>query len=189
MGLGMVLVRAKREDRRQVPPWLRQVALGRWPWQVALGKPLSPVPQRAWCRIGTVLSPPRPAPSLWRGWRSLPAPGTVVHPYVPCTGAGGLCCLSGSLPHCARLGAQPLGTGGAESGSDPLHRGAHSLGSSGEGPRGALGLKGFSGVSGGPRGRNAQAAGSPGLPLRCWEAASLPGIGLGWGQGGMWGSR
>lgn len=32
VGPGMVLVRAKREDRRQVPPWLRQVALGRWPW-------------------------------------------------------------------------------------------------------------------------------------------------------------
>lgn len=73
VGPGMVLVRAKREDRRQVPPWLRQVALGRWPW----ARLLAPAPA-AWCIIGNFPFPPRPAASPQRGWRPLPAPSTVV---------------------------------------------------------------------------------------------------------------
>lgn len=70
-------------------------------------------------------------------------------------GLGGLCCLSGSLLHCARQGAQPFGIGGAGWGSDLFH----SLAYSGEGPRGAPVLKGFSGASGGLRGRNSQCEG------------------------------
>lgn len=83
----------------------------------------------------------------------------------PWTGLSALCpwwgweasAASRAPPECVKLGAQPLGIGGAGSASDPFHRSTHTV-DLGVGPQGTLGLKGSSGVWGvhAARGRTAQ---------------------------------
>lgn len=81
----------------------------------------------------------------------------VDRPYSSVTPVrvGGLCCLSGTLPECARLGAQPLGIRVLGQGPTPSTE-APTPWAPGVGPQGALGLKGSSGAWGASGDRTAQ---------------------------------
>lgn len=150
-------------------------------YEEALGRPVSPVggPE---C-LARNSHGPAPLFSLVR----LEAPSSSQ--TAPPLGVGGLCFLSAPLLHCASLGSHSGEWRDLTPSTDDPQ-----LEVQWGGATGAPGLKGFSGPHGAcgaempsvrawqPRGWSSWNPGkspgtvAPGLPLLCWEAASLPGI-------------